>query len=102
MNLYPLCSNVSCTFPIMGLMTSLNISSIFSTSTTFVNSELISIKPSSSNSQTMVWETLSIDVSMYMDTDFFLPMLFINLKIVAFFKYGIFRPSVEILSANNL
>ena len=65
----------------------LKISSICKTSIRLSNSAVKVIKPSSSNSQFNDWDIL---FSIYTETDLVRPIFLINLKIVAFFKNGIF------------
>ena len=52
----------------------------------------------SSNSQMIVCIVVSCLFSIYTDTDLDFAIVFINLKMVAFLRYGIFLPSVDILS----
>ena len=81
----------------IGFTNVLNRSSIPSNVTIVLNSDVIITEPNSSNSHTN--DNSLFD--MKTDTDLFLPIVFIKLKISAFFMYGIFLPSVAILSAYN-
>ena len=63
----------------------------------FTNTAFIVILQFSSNSQ-YTSLAISLSTSINIETDFVLPSNFINLKITAFGKYGIFRPSTETFS----
>ena len=84
----------------IGLTSCLINASISLTFIVFTNTAFIVILQFSSNSQyTSV--AISLSTSINMETDFVLPNNFINLKITAFGKYGIFRPSIDTSSVYN-
>ena len=91
---YPPSSKKCFISSITGFISCLKNASISSNFIVFINSAFIVILQSSSNSQyTSVAMSLSTFINM--ETDFVLPSIFINLKIIAFGKNGIFLPSTE-------